>query len=94
MKATATTKAIGQALGDRTVMTPNGTEVFQEYAFVSVHVRYQSKDCASSPVLKQMIFDYDKRGLTFSKIENLVAKAAQTVNGTWILPMLTIKKLK
>lgn len=46
-----------------------------------MHVRYQSKDCASTPVLNQMIFDYDKRDLTFSKIENLVGKADQTVDG-------------
>ncbi len=81
MTPAAATKAIGQALEDRTIMTPNGTDVFQEYAFGSVHVRYQSKDCASSPVLKQMIFDYDKRGLSFSKIESLVGKADQTVDG-------------
>lgn len=46
-----------------------------------MHIRYPSKDCVSSPLLKQMIFDYDKRGLTFSKIESLVGKADQTVDG-------------
>lgn len=46
-----------------------------------MHVRYQSKDYDSSPVHNQMIFDYDKRGLTFSKIESLVSIADQTVDG-------------
>lgn len=88
------TKAIGQALEDRTVITPKGEDVFQEYAFGSVHVRYQSKDCASSPVLKQMIFDYDKRGLTFSKIESLVGKADQTVDGKMDTTYVGNKEIK
>jgi len=54
---------------------------FKGYAFRLLDVRYQSKDCASTPVLNQMIFDYDKCGLTFSKIESLVGKADQTVDG-------------
>ncbi len=94
MTATAATKAIGQALEDRTVITPKGADVFQEYAFGSVHVRYQSKDCASSPVLKQMIFDYDKRGLTFSKIESLVGKADQTVDGKMDTTYVGNKEIK
>jgi len=59
-----------------------------------VHVRYQSKDCASTPVLNQMIFDYDKRDLTYSKIENLVGKADQTVEGKMDTTYVGNKEIK
>lgn len=77
----AATKAIGQALESRKVITPYGTTVSQDYAFGEVHLSYYAKDCTSSAVLKQMIFNYEMRGLNFSKIESLIGKPDKVVNG-------------
>ncbi|WP_414049225.1 hypothetical protein [Macrococcus animalis] len=81
MTAPVATKAIGQALESRKVITPYGTTVSQDYAFGEVHLSYYAKDCTSAPVLKQMIFNYEMRGLNFSKIESLVGKPDKVVNG-------------
>lgn len=75
------TKSIGQSLKDQKVITPYGTTASQDYAFGEVNLNFQSKHCTSAPVLKVMTFDYQSRGLTFSKIERLVGKPNKVVNG-------------
>lgn len=94
MTYNAATKAIGQSLEDRTVITPNGTRIHQDYAFGEVNLEYKANDCFSAPVLKQMLFDYQMRGLTFSKIERLVGKPNRTVNGKMDTTYVDDKEIK
>ncbi|WP_414054303.1 hypothetical protein ACMGE6_02285 [Macrococcus equi] len=81
MTAAQTAKAMGQSLQDQTVITPFGETINQDHAFGSVNLLYIGKDCTKPSSLKEMTFDYQMRGLTFSKIESLVGKADKSVNG-------------